>query len=882
MQPIRRFINKLPFLKLFAALYRIKLLQFLIPIAVIGLVYFEGRQEFKRIDWGSALFTLHHMHPVTILLLLLFSLFSVAIMSSYDLLIRKHFGFAISNWTAFRYGWIANTSNNLIGFAGLTGAGIRTILYRNRNIPISGIGSAVAFLSTITFTGLSLLAWLSIVGIFPIQEMVSEHPWLIYAVWAIALYLPLFLLMQRTSLFAKWFNRDKGQLGWTMTTASIGASFLEWLGAGMTFWIIGAAFFPELSFTHALGIYTVAAIAGIISMAPGGIGGFDLTALLGLQLLGYPPDKSALILVLYRILYYVVPWLIGLAMAAFELPSDRKRDAQSDGSLVERVLNLWQKVWRWPGQFGFVGEIGAWSLGKLVLASGIILLLSAATPGMLSRMHAAEELLTLPIMRLSHQLSVIIGIMLIVLSRGISLRIKRAYYLTLLLLCTGALFTLAKAFDYEEAIILLIVALLLWISRHRFYRVAVPFGGYTVIRWGFITAIITYGYYLIGSHTHPAFLKHLPKGVKADWLLQPNAHLIASLFGLVIAWLLLTLLYIFRPKPLVIDGASAEEQLKLRAFLEGEQGNLLTHVLFTGDKSFFWAMNDSVLIPYAKIRNKLVVLGDPIGPKELMSQAIQQFQQYSDQYALEVVFYQASPDYLPLYHENGYRFFKLGEEALVPLEHFTLIGKKNTSLRNVKNRFEREGYLFDIVEPPHSQELIDQLHLISKHWLDGKQEKGFSLGWFDEPYLQLAPIAILRNPDNDVIAFASMAPGYDGRTISIDLMRYLADTPNGTMDQLFIQLLEWAQEQGYARFNLGMAPLSSVGQQVKAMREEKLARMLFQHGGSFYGFSGLRRYKEKFNPVWEPRYLAYPASSSLPILLLELVRLIARKPGKKR
>lgn len=68
-------------------------------------------------------------------------------------------------------------------------------------------------------------------------------------------------------------------------------------------------------------------------------------------------------------------------------------------------------------------------------------------------------------MRLSHQLSVVIGIMLIVLSRGISLRIKRAYSWTMLLLCTGAIFTFTKAFDYEEAIILLVITLLLWMSR---------------------------------------------------------------------------------------------------------------------------------------------------------------------------------------------------------------------------------------------------------------------------------------------------------------------------------------------------------------------------------------------------------------------------------
>lgn len=882
MKWIREIAYKLHLIKLVSILYRARVLRFLLPVAIIAFVYFEGKKQFREIHWGRMIHEFHHMHPFTIFLLLSFSMLAVSVMSTYDLLIRKHFHLKIGIWDTIRYGWIANTSNNLIGFAGLTGAGLRSILYRNREVPIGSIAASVAFLSTITFTGLSLLAWLCIIGIFPVQALLNAHPWLTYAMWAIALYLPLFVLLQRTSLFSKWINRNRGQLTWRIMTASVGSSFLEWFFAGMTFWLIGATFIPELTFTNALGIYTLAAIAGIISMAPGGIGGFDLTAILGLQLLGFPPDKCAVILVLFRILYYFVPWLIGLMMAAFEFPMNRKRSEQSDSGIMDRALNIWQSVWRWPGQFAFIGEVGAWSLGKLVFASGVILLLSAATPALLYRIHFTEELVSFQIMRLSHQLSIIIGIMLIMLSRGISLRVKRAYYWTLFLLCAGSFFALAKAFDYEEAIFLLIVALLLWISRHRFYRLAIPVGIYNVLGWGLITLLITYGYYLIASHSYPAFLKHLPRKAHTTWLIDPSQHTIAAIFGLLVAWLFLSLLYMFRPKPLAVLETAEDEQLKLKAFLEKEQGNLLTHMLFTGDKSFFWAMKDQVLIPYAKIRNKLVVLGDPLGPKSMISEAIQQFQQFADQFAVEVVFYQTTPDYLPFYHENGYRFFKLGEEALVHLDNFTLVGKQNASLRAVKNRFERENFQFEIVHPPHDKQLLKKLSFISDQWLDGKHEKGYSLGWFDEDYLQLAPIALLKNSDDQIIAFASLTPAYDGTTLSVDLMRYLKSTPNGTMDQLFICLMEWAKTEGYAQFNLGMAPLSSVGQSQNAIKEEKLARILFEYGGSWYGFVGLRRYKDKFSPHWEPRYLAYPSTVSLPLLLVELVRLISRHPNKNK
>ncbi|WP_235886173.1 phosphatidylglycerol lysyltransferase domain-containing protein [Paenibacillus cymbidii] len=309
-----------------------------------------------------------------------------------------------------------------------------------------------------------------------------------------------------------------------------------------------------------------------------------------------------------------------------------------------------------------------------------------------------------------------------------------------------------------------------------------------------------------------------------------------------------------------------------------QQGNLLTHTLFLGDKYLFWTKDGKHLFPYARTRNKLIVLGDPIGPAESAGAAIGEWKTFADKHALHVVFYQATADYLPLYHEHGYRFFKLGEEALVPLSTFRLSGKSNAALRSVKNRFEREGCRFAMAEPPHGEALMARLRVVSDRWLAGRKEKGFSLGWFEPDYIQRAPVALLTDGSDELIAFATLMPCYDsGTTTSIDLMRHLPDAPNGTMDYLFINLFEWAKEQGYAQFNLGMAPLSSVGQTETAFREEKLARLVFRYGGPWYGFEGLRRYKDKFNPVWEPRYLAYPASVPLSVLTVELLLLVSRK-----
>lgn len=69
-----------------------------------------------------------------------------------------------------------------------------------------------------------------------------------------------------------------------------------------------------------------------------------------------------------------------------------------------------------------------------------------------------------------------------------------------------------------------------------------------------------------------------------------------------------------------------------------------------------------------------------------------------------------------------------------------------------------------------------------------------------------------------------------------------------------------------------------MGENQNAHREEKLARLVFQYGGNWYGFEGLHRYKEKFSSEWQARYLAYPAGMALPMRTLDFVRLVSLLP----
>jgi len=99
------------------------------------------------------------------------------------------------------------------------------------------------------------------------------------------------------------------------------------------------------------------------------------------------------------------------------------------------------------------------------------------------------------------------------------------------------------------------------------------------------------------------------------------------------------------------------------------------------------------------------------------------------------------------------------------------------------------------------------------------------------------------------------------------------------MDFLITSLLLYAKDAGYRTFNLGMAPLASVGEHRDAHVRERLAGLFFRRGEPWYNFQGVRFYKEKFNPEWAPRYLAYQRAGEWPIALANVSALIAGSWG---
>jgi phosphatidylglycerol lysyltransferase len=154
------------------------------------------------------------------------------------------------------------------------------------------------------------------------------------------------------------------------------------------------------------------------------------------------------------------------------------------------------------------------------------------------------------------------------------------------------------------------------------------------------------------------------------------------------------------------------------------------------------------------------------------------------------------------------------------------------------------------------------------------REKGFSLGRFSPDYLNHFRIAIIHF-EGKPVAFANLLETHSKELASLDLMRAHPQAPKLTMEFMMVGLIQHYKQQGYGRFSLGMVPLSGLQPRRGAPLTQRLGSMVFNRGEQLYNFQGLRRFKDKFQPTWEPRYMAVPAGLDPLVALADTAALIA-------
>lgn len=277
----------------------------------------------------------------------------------------------------------------------------------------------------------------------------------------------------------------------------------------------------------------------------------------------------------------------------------------------------------------------------------------------------------------------------------------------------------------------------------------------------------------------------------------------------------------------------------------------------TGDKQFLFSPTGRSFVAYAEQGRALAVAGAPVGRRGEKPALVTAAAALARTRRKRFCFYGVFPEDDELLGDAGHKLFKIGETALIDLPDYSIKGRRGDNLRATRNRMQRLGVTFEVAPRADVSSMLPALRRISDEWLrrHRSREKAFSLGFFSDRYLCRTPMAIARL-EGEVVAFANLWPATDGSVLSFDLMRYGDDAPKAAIDFLIIELAHWGQAQGYQALDIGLAPLSGLDDQPHARMLARMGDFVFDTAERFYGFKGLRQFKDKFHPRWEPRFVA--------------------------
>ena len=788
----------------------------------------------------------------------LLTLLGYLTLTGYDALALRSVGRSLPYPRIALASFIAYVLSHNVGLSFFSGSAVRYRMFTTWGVTAAELGRAITFNIVTFWLGFLALGGLTL-ALTPIRLPAAWHP-------AIATTAPLGVAMlvllaaygvasaRRVTLRVGEF--ELAVPGPATTALQLLLSCADWmLAAGVLYALLPAA--KGLDFPHLVAVFLLAQVAGLLSHVPAGLGVFETVTVL--LLAPWLPGDAVLGSVLaYRIVYYLIPLVAAVVLfAGFEvLERQRALRAASD----------------WLGQW--LPELAPRVFAGASFAAGVILLLSGATPAAPGRTEILQRVLPLPVMELSHLLGSLVGVALLLLARALQQRVDAAWGLTLALLVGGALASLGKGLDFEEASVLLALAAALYPCRSAFYRRSSLMHQSFSPGWvaGILLILVGTGLVVLLAHRHVEYSNEL------WWQFALDGHAPRSLRAFAAAVLVLMAFAaarLLRPEPPLARPAAPEE-LDRAMPVVAASCHASAHLALLGDKRLLFHESGAGFVMYGVQRRSFVAMGDPVGPRDLRRELAWQFRELADQHGALAVFYEVGTEDLPVYLELGLHLRKLGEEARVPLEGFSLEGPARKDLRAARSRMAREGCHFEVLSRAAVPGLLGELRAVSDAWLGSKstREKRFSLGAFEPAYLERCPVALVRRGER-IIAFANVWAPDSREELSIDLMRHTDDAPPGVMDYLFTELLLHAQAQGYRWFSLGMAPLAGFEPRRLAPLWSRFGALLFRHGEHFYNFQGLRAFKDKFDPVWEPRYLAAPGGLAVLFVLSDVAALIS-------
>lgn len=830
-----------------------------VPLLVVAIMMYVLHGLSAKVSWADVKADVAASSWTSVALAVCATAVSFFALSFYDVLaVRSVAKGEVPDHIAGFAGSAGTAISNLLGFSYLTGTAVRYRVYASLGVDLARVASIIATSWIAFWLGLTLI----------LGALFLTHPAGLSAVLPLDSRIEVAIgvgLLGALGFLIYWLSRTRRTMtlgefqvplpGRKLALSLMAIAVFDLMGAAMTLYFLAPADLVQ-NFTFFFVVFMGATALGILSHSPGGLGVFEATIIAGLGASGRSDMLAALLL--YRVIYSVLPFLIAvIALAVAWAVAQRNTIATISGWAYRLILPM--------------VPIAA---SGITLLAGTILLVSGNLPGDAARLHVLSDIIPVTFIEVSHLAGSVAGLLLIVISRGLYRKLHRAWLIAMGLMVIGFLASMIKGLDWEEALGMCVTLALLGAFRSAFYRVETASVFRLNASWIVSIVALLAAIFWIGLFAY----SHVEYRDALWWQFAENAD--ASRFlraSVVVALILLgiTLNSLLNRQSAVKETHAIPDVVRQ---LVAQSGETEPQLDLLGDKSFLVSKDQRAYLAYCDTGGSLITKGEPVGDEAAGRKLIWALREQADKAGKRCAFYAVSPKYLATYLDLGLSILKIGEVARVSLQGFTLDGSAKKDFRQARNRAEREGYEFVIIPKAELPDVLGELRVISDTWMTSKQgeEKAFSLGYFDDAYLSNFDHAVLRNKETGkIVAFANLFQGAQKHELSLDLMRYDPGGPKFAMDALFGELMLWGAAQGFHWFSLGAAPFSGIESHQLSSLWNQVGGFVYQHGEHFYHFEGLRSYKQKFDPVWTPNYLASPRGLAAPRVLYEVNILVS-------
>jgi lysyl-tRNA synthetase class 2 len=263
-----------------------------------------------------------------------------------------------------------------------------------------------------------------------------------------------------------------------------------------------------------------------------------------------------------------------------------------------------------------------------------------------------------------------------------------------------------------------------------------------------------------------------------------------------------------------------------------------------------------------------LVGGDPIGAVEELPELLGSFRGFAHGHGWRVAVLGASERLLPVYRSCGLRAIYLGDEAVVRPDQFSLEGRAIRKVRQSAHRLRKAGYRVRVLGPDEADAALRaELREVSHDWRGRWPERGFVMTMDALWAYPEALLAVALDADGRVGGFLQLVPAPASDGWSLATMRRRRGTPNGLMEYLIVETVDWARRQHVAELSLNFAVFAEMLRaDATSAAWRRGLRFCLCRLDRFFQLERLFRFNRKFHPDWRPRYMCLEHVLDLPIV----------------